>query len=179
MNKGLVNIHIILNEASIGSPDLKFGESMTRKKNLEQLDYVVGLFGAIMLIVYWLIVATLPEFFFISPSGAGTQLRRAELILSTIGWILSSTGAPIALFFYAHGYQGARKFLPFTALVRPLSLVISQFTIYVIDGSFYYEYLGKFPIFIYTDIVLPVLILMIWHDLRNNGFHAHEQVVAQ
>jgi hypothetical protein len=145
-----------------------------RVKRLSQVDYVIGVMGGMMLIVYWLIVATLPDFFFVSPTGEASQLRRAELILSTIGWILASTGAPIALFLYASGYHGARKFLPYTALVWPVSLIISQLTVYILDGSFYLEYLAKFPIFIYTDLVLPIFILFLWHDLRENGFSKTE-----
>jgi hypothetical protein len=143
---------------------------MERVKRLSQVDYVIGVMGAMMLIVYWLIVATLPDFFFISPTGEASQLRRAELILSTIGWILASTGAPIALFLYASGYHRARNLLPYAALVWPVSLIISQLTVYVLDGSFYFEYLFKFPIFIYTDFVLPIFILMLWYDLRENDF---------
>jgi hypothetical protein len=146
---------------------------MNRVKRLSQVDYVTGLIGGMMLIVYWLIVATLPDFFFINPTGEATQLRRAELILSTIGWILTSTVAPIALFLYSSGYHRARNILPYTALVWPISLVISQTTVYILDGEFYFDYLFKFPIFIYTDIVLPIFILMIWHDLRENEF-GHE-----
>lgn len=146
---------------------------MNRVKRLSQVDYVTGLIGGMMLIVYWLIVATLPDFFFINPTGEATQLRRAELILSTIGWILTSTVAPISLFLYSSGYHRARNILPYTALVWPISLLISQTTVYILDGEFYFDYLFKFPIFIYTDIGLPIFILMIWHDLRDNGF-AHE-----
>ena len=143
---------------------------MERVKRLSQVDYVIGVMGGMMLIVYWLIVATLPDFFFISPTGEGSQLRRAQLILSTIGWVLASTVAPIALFLYASGFHRARNILPYTALVWPVSLIISQVTVYILDGSFYFEYLIKFPIFIYTDLVLPILILFLWHDLRENGF---------
>lgn len=141
---------------------------MTSTRKIERLDYILGAIGAMMLIVYWLIIATIPEFFFISISGESSQLRRAELILSTIGWILTSTVAPLALFLYASGFHKARKLLPYTALVWPISLVISQVTVYIIDGAFYLDYLTKFPIFFYTDLVLPIFILFIWKDLGND-----------
>ena len=141
-----------------------------RTKRLSQVDYVTGLIGSMMLIVYWLIIATLPDFFFVNPTGEATQLRRAELILSTIGWVLSSTVAPILLFLYASGLHRARNFLPLTALLWPISLFISQSTSYIVDGAFYLDYLINYPVFIYTDIVLPIFILMIWWDLRDNGF---------
>lgn len=143
---------------------------MTRAKRLSQVDYVTGLIGSMMLIVYWLIIATLPDFFFVNPTGEATQLRRAELILSTIGWVLSSTVAPILLFLYASGFHRARNFLPITALLWPISLFVSQSTMYILDGNFYLDYLLKYPIFIYTDVVLPIFIMVVWWDLRENGF---------
>lgn len=130
-----------------------------------------------MLIVYWLIIATLPDFFFISPTGESSQVRRAQLILSTIGWVLSSTVAPIALFLYSSGFHKARNILPYTALVWPVSLIISQCTVYILDGAFYLDYLVDFPVFIYTDLVLPIFIMMIWHDLRDNGFQKTEEAL--
>jgi hypothetical protein len=141
------------------------GENMAHSRKLERLDYILGTIGAMMLIVYWLIVATIPDFFFVSISGESSQIRRAELILSTIGWIFTSTLAPLALFLYASGIHKARKLLPYTALVWPISLVISQFTVFIIDGSFYLDYLLKFPVFFYTDLILPIFILFIWKDL--------------
>jgi hypothetical protein len=149
---------------------------VVRLKKLEQIEYLMGVIGGMMLIVYWLIIATVPEFFFISPAGVNTRIRRAELIVSTVGWILMSTVAPIALFFYAAGYHKARRILPYTALVWPISLIISEFTVYILDGSFYYNYLIKYPIFIYTDIVLPIFILFIWYDLRENHNQPDEKV---
>jgi hypothetical protein len=151
--------------------------AVMRAKRLSQVDYVTGLIGSMMLIVYWLIIATLPDFFFINPTGEATQLRRAELILSTIGWVLSSTVAPILLFLYASGVNKARNFLPITALLWPISLFISQSTSYILDGAFYLDYLINYPIFIYTDLILPIFILMIWWDLRDNGFAKSEMSI--
>lgn len=141
---------------------------MVRKKNLSKVDYVASLMGAMMMICFWLIVATLPDFFFVNPTGTSSEIRRAELVLSTIGWVLLSTGAPVCLFLYSAGIHKARKFLPVTALWWPISLAISQVTIYVIEGSFYLDYLIKFPIFIFTDIILPIFVMMLWHDLRDD-----------
>lgn len=144
---------------------------MVREKKLSQVDYVASLMGAMMLVCFWLIVATLPDFFFINPTGTDSQVRRAELVLSTIGWVLLSTGSPILLFFYSAGKKGARKFLPVTALWWPISLAVSQVTVYILEGSFYLDYLIKFPIFIFTDIILPIFVMMLWHDLREEKPH--------
>ncbi len=137
-----------------------------REKKLSQVDYVASLMGAMMMMCFWLIIATLPDFFFINPSGTASEVRRAELVLSTIGWVLISTGAPILLFCYSAGLRGARRYLPITALWWPISLLISQVTVYILDGAFYFDYLIKYPIFIFTDVVLPIFVMMLWHDLR-------------
>ena len=140
---------------------------MVRQKNLTKVDYVASLMGAMMLVCFWLIVATLPDFFFINPVGVNSEIRRAELVLSTIGWLLLSTGAPLCLFLYSSGIHKARKFLPITALWWPISLAISQVTVYILDGAFYLDYLLNYPIFIFTDIILPIFVMMLWHDLRD------------
>lgn len=137
-----------------------------REKKLSQVDYVASLMGAMMMMCFWLIIATLPDFFFINPSGTASEVRRAELVLSTIGWVLISTGAPILLFCYSAGLRGARRYLPITAFWWPISLLISQVTVYILDGAFYFDYLIKYPIFIFTDVVLPIFVMMLWHDLR-------------
>ena len=148
---------------------------MVREKKLSQVDYVASLMGAMMMICFWLIIATLPDFFFINPSGTASEIRRAELVLSTVGWVLISTGAPILLFCYSAGLRGARRFLPITALWWPISLLISQVTVYILDGAFYFEYLLKYPIFIFTDVVLPVFVMMLWYDLRDEVPLVHNE----
>jgi hypothetical protein len=149
---------------------------MVREKKLSQVDYVASLMGAMMMICFWLIIATLPDFFFIDPSGTASEVRRAELVLSTIGWVLISTGAPILLFCYSAGMRGARRLLPITALWWPISLLISQVTVYILDGAFYFDYLLNYPIFIFTDVVLPVFVMMLWYDLREEVPLGHTEV---
>ena len=149
---------------------------MVREKKLSQVDYVASLMGAMMMICFWLIIATLPDFFFIDPSGTASEVRRAELVLSTIGWVLISTGAPILLFCYSAGIRGARRFLPVTALWWPISLLISQVTVYILDGAFYFDYLINYPIFIFTDVVLPVFVMMLWYDLREEVPLDHSEI---
>lgn len=149
---------------------------MVREKKLSQVDYVASFMGAMMMICFWLIIATLPDFFFIDPSGTASEVRRAELVLSTIGWVLISTGAPILLFCYSAGMRGARRFLPVTALWWPISLLISQVTVYILDGAFYFDYLINYPIFIFTDVVLPVFVMMLWYDLREEVPLDHSEI---
>lgn len=139
---------------------------MHRPRKLHQLEYIVSLFATFILIVFWLIVATFPHFFLFNPLNESDDLRRYELIASTIGWIGVSTLTPIVLYLYSAGYPRARAALPFLALLYPVSLIASQLTIYSRTGSTYLSYLWDNPVFIFTDLLLPVFILFLWHDLK-------------
>lgn len=139
---------------------------MSAPSKLTRLDYVAALLACMSFLSFWLVIATFPNFYFIDPQDQIDPLRRAELILSTVGWISISTISPLLLVIYSFGHHGAIKLLPLSALIWPISLTISQFTSYVQTGYFYLEYLTNFPIFIYTDLVLPLLIMIIWLDLR-------------
>jgi hypothetical protein len=132
------------------------------------LDYIVGVLALLILIVFWLIVFTFPSFFLFNPLNEVDALRRYELLASTIGWIGISTVAPGLLFLYAAGYRRARLLLPIFALIYPVSLIISQVTIYNRTGETYISYLWNFPVFIFTDLLLPIFILFIAHDLKEH-----------
>ena len=94
------------------------------------------------------------------------MVRRVELTISTFGWISLSTLVPILLFVFAEGMRKARHLVLFLALIYPLSLIASQITIYLQTGSPYLTYLIDFPVFIFTDIILPIIVVLIWIDLK-------------
>jgi len=139
---------------------------MHKVRKLQMLDYMVGFLGLLILVVFWLIVFTFPSFFLFNPLNEIDALRKYELLASTIGWVGISTGAPMLLFLYAAGYRRARLVLPFVALFYPISLIVSQVTIFNRTGETYISYLWNFPVFIFTDLLLPIFILFIAHDLK-------------
>jgi hypothetical protein len=148
---------------------------MHKVRKLQMLDYIVGVLALLILIVFWLIVFTFPSFFLFNPLNETDTLRRYELIASTIGWIGISTIAPGLLFLYAAGYRRARLLLPLAALIYPVSLIASQLTILNRTGETYISYLWNFPVFIFTDLLLPIFILFIAHDLKD---HKVEELIA-
>lgn len=141
---------------------------MQKIRKLQMLDYIVGLLALLILIVFWLIVFTFPSFFLFNPLNETDFLRRYELLASTIGWIGLSTLVPVLLFLYAAGYRRARLLLPYVALFYPISLIVSQITIYNRSGETYISYLWNYPVFIFTDLLLPILVCFIAHDLKEH-----------
>lgn len=139
---------------------------MDSARRLQRLDYIFKLIAFSILVIFWLVVFTFPSFFFFNPLNETDTVRKVELTISTIGWISLSTLVPIVLFTFAEGLRKARNLVLILGLIYPASLIASQITIYMRTGSPYLKYLSDFPIFIFTDIILPILVIFIWHDLK-------------
>lgn len=142
---------------------------MDSARRLQRLDYIFKLLAFSIFIVFWLVVLTFPSFFFFNPLNDPDMIRRIELTISTIGWISLSTFVPIVLFVFAEGLRKAKHLVLLLALIYPVSLIASQITIFIRTGSPYLNYLVDFPIFIFTDIVLPILVVFIWMDLKEKA----------
>lgn len=123
-------------------------------------------FSTFVLAFYWLVVATYPEFFIFNPFAEEWIVRQWALLLSLIGWLAIST-LPAAIFYaYAAGWSNGLNYLPYIAALWPVSVLFNQTLVYVSTGQWYFGYLVEYPVFIATDILLPVLLLALWYDLR-------------
>jgi hypothetical protein len=122
--------------------------------------------AVMVFIIYWLVVLTYQDFFFFNPADEPQLARQISLWLCLMGWVLAALGSPLALLGAAGGSLVALRVLPVTALWWPVSLLISQVTLFVITGNAYMDYLFQYPIFIVTDIALPVLVVMKWSRMK-------------
>lgn len=137
-----------------------------------------GTFVAFSLFImssFWLIIATYPQFFIFNPFDDTWAIRQWALVLSLAGWLMLGLGSPAILYGYAMGWNKGVRFLPLVALFWPISVVINQILLVIRDGVWYFEYLINYPIFIASDILLPMLLLVLWRDLKisNNQQHSH------
>ncbi len=123
--------------------------------------------SAFLFAFYWLVVATYPEFFIFNPFEETSLLRQITLTLSMLGWLVLATVPALALFSYAAGNSKLIPLLPIAALLWPTSVVINQVVLYARDSTWYFDYLLNYPIFIASDILLPMLLLFMWQDLRD------------
>lgn len=135
---------------------------------------VVASFGIFVSALFWLVVATYPSFFFFNPFAEKDSLRATLLAVSTVGWIMISVGPALLFSLYALGYARALRLLPVAALVWPASLLINHISLAIQKGQWYTGYLLDYPIFIATDILLPLLLMAVWAELRP-AFVAHPQ----
>jgi len=129
----------------------------------------IGGIGVFITFLIAVIVMTFPKFFLFNPLAEGNGLRAFELSLSSVGWILLLVGPAIILVRYASGYKNQIGLLPWVALIWPASLVLSHVTLYLQNGVWYTGYLIQYPIFVLTDIVLPIFLMLIWEVLRTRN----------
>jgi len=130
-------------------------------------------FSAFLTAFYWLVVASYPQFFIFNPFDETWLIRQVALILSLIGWVAISTVPSVVLFMYAAGNSRGLKLLPIVATLWPLSVVVNQILLYIRDQTWYFDYLINYPIFIATDILLPVLLFVLWRELHE--YHAKHE----
>jgi len=135
---------------------------------------VVASIGVFVSALFWLVVATYPSFFFFNPFAESDTLRSVALTLSTFGWVLISTGPAVLFVLYAIGFARALRFLPVVALLWPIALLINHVSLFIQKGEWFTGYLLDYPIFVATDILLPVLLMAVWAELRP-AFTAHPQ----
>lgn len=152
------------------------------KMSTESIDFtssrvstraVVATFGAFVSALFWLVVATYPTFFLFNPLAEPDALRATLLTITTVGWV-SISSAPIAIFvLFAFGKVNALKLLPWAALIWPASLLVNHIALFIQKGAWYTGYLVDYPIFIATDILLPILLMAVWVELRPAYLRAH------
>ena len=135
---------------------------------------VVASFGIFVSALFWLVVATYPSFFLFNPFAETDTLRSSVLTLSTVGWVLISIGPAILFTLYALGYARVLRLIPLIALLWPVALLINHVSLFIQKGEWFTGYLLDYPIFIATDILLPVLLMAVWAELRP-AFIAHPQ----
>jgi hypothetical protein len=139
---------------------------------------VMVTFGMFISALFWLVVATYPSFFLFNPFAAENPGRAAILSLTSLGWLLLAIGPGLLFFLYGAGVGKALRFLPLIALVWPTSLIINHLSLLIQDGKLYTGYLIDYPIFIATDILLPILLMAVWFELRHPTHPMHKHVAG-
>ena len=122
--------------------------------------------AAMVFITYWSVIFTYTDFFWFQPWESEEFVRQITLWLCLIGWLIAAIFSPLALFAVSAGYTKALKFIPVTALWWPASVLISQVVVYSETGESYLGYLVLYPVFILTDIAIPVFLIFQWSKIR-------------
>ena len=126
----------------------------------------VGGIGLFISIFMGVLVLTFPRFYLFNPMAEGDPIRAIELSVSSVGWVLLMFGPAIILMRYSSGRFTLIRFLPIVGLVWPISLIANHITLFLQKGVWYTGYLIQYPIFLLSDIVLPIFLIYLWDILR-------------
>lgn len=137
-----------------------------------RFEYMASTFGVVIFALYWGVITTYSEFYLINPFLQTDPLRIASQILLIFGWVSISTVAPIVLFQFGAGTFKIISVLPFAAALWPVSIFISQIVNIVATGQNYLIYLIETPLFLTTDLIIPIALISLWLRLRlSEGDH--------
>lgn len=67
---------------------------------------------------------------------------------------------------YAMGKYSVIRLLPVIALTWPIALIINHVSLFIRDGVWYTGYLLDYPIFVATDLLLPLFLISVWLELK-------------
>ncbi|MEY4061294.1 MAG: hypothetical protein RIQ31_956 [Actinomycetota bacterium] len=103
------------------------------------------------------------------------------LTLAMAGWLLIANGPLVVFALYAMGKYSVIRLLPVVALTWPIALIINHVSLFISDGVWYTGYLLDYPIFVATDLLLPLFLMSVWLELkaRHSDHSIHGAHVAQ
>ncbi len=123
-------------------------------KSYRNLSYVIS-------VVLVLVCLTFFGFFFNDPLQAGLSALTVTQFSSQFAWVFLVIGPPLLLSLGRWDTLTKTVFLV-TALFWPATLLLIRIVLTVQVGDPYLGYLVTYPIFIFTDILVPGLYVWIW-----------------
>ena len=103
-------------------------------------------------------IATYPSVFFANPfSDPSMTVVGVSQVFSLVGWIVLLFAPPVIVVFRAHLGRRFSVYMTVAALVWPVAQVLDQGVSFVVTGGLGSLDLVRFPIFAFSDIVVPII----------------------
>jgi hypothetical protein len=103
-------------------------------------------------------ILTFPTFFFLNPfSNSLSVFLTVAQIATMVGWILLLIAPPVLLALRETIGKNFTLYLSIVALVWPAALLLVRFAVLSLTGDPAINYLFNYPIFMFSDIVVPIL----------------------
>jgi energy-coupling factor transporter transmembrane protein EcfT len=118
--------------------------------------------------IYFLVILTYQDFFLFNPAVGETLAREISLWICLAGWIIATIGSPLIILGIANGKKFAMRIFPYAALIWPFSIIVAQIILYIENQRTYLNYIFDYPIFVITDIALPIFLMIKWNRVRRD-----------
>ena len=116
-------------------------------------------FSLVTSLVLVLMTATFPAFFFYATFANGISMLSIGQALTQVAWVALIVVPPAVAFFAQKHSKAARNVLIFGGLFWPGTLVLVHVTLAVTTGNPYLSYLLQYPIFLFSDVLLPIFLV--------------------
>ncbi len=124
---------------------------------------------ALTTLATWVVIGLNQWAYFANPADttvAISDLRRFELALSVIGWVLLAVGPAAIVWAFSAGDRVVLRLLPAAALMWPACVIAIQLTLRIQYGEWYVGYYQDRPWFLITDLFAPIVYLIVARQLR-------------
>ena len=108
-----------------------------------------------MSVVFGLVVFSYKEFFLFNPLETSPTWLSILQLISVIGWISLLIVSPL-LVLTSRGKSSYTRLIRASALLWPGSLLLIHIGLFITTNNAYLGYLLEKPIFIFTDILVPL-----------------------
>lgn len=103
-------------------------------------------------------ILTFPTFFFLNPFMNSLSILLTVAQISTVvGWIVILIVPPVLVALRKRVGKHFTLYLSIAALVWPAALLLVRFAVLSLTGDPAINYLFNYPIFIFSDIIVPVI----------------------
>lgn len=103
-------------------------------------------------------ILTFPTFFFLNPfANSLSILLTVAQVATMIGWVVLLLAPPVLIALRERVGKRFTLYLSIAALVWPAALLLVRFAVLSLTGDPAINYLFNFPIFIFSDIAVPIL----------------------
>jgi hypothetical protein len=107
---------------------------------------------------------TFLDFFFYNPFALGFTALAVAQAVSLAGWVLLIVAPPLLLTLRPTGVAASSLFLA-AALAWPVAVIAIRIVLLFQQGDVSVMYLFNFPIFIFTDIIAPIIYVLMWRSI--------------
>ena len=139
--------------------------------NFRVLSYGISL-------VLTLVCLTFIPFFFSDPFQSGINPLTVTQFISGLGWILLVLVPPIILAIGRWNGFTKTSFL-IAALLWPVTLIAIRIILGIQLGNPYLGYLITYPIFIFTDVLVPAIYALLWVRMNKKNSLGSERRSAK
>jgi hypothetical protein len=135
---------------------------MTTSLTPKERFRISGIFSIVLL----LMTLTFIGFFFANPFGSGFTFLGLIQAISTLGWISLIVVPPFVLYPRKDANPAKSVWFLIATLLWPASVLAIRITLLVQSGNPYLGYLVQYPLFLFSDIFVPVVYILIWRGSR-------------